>query len=122
MAIFTLRVRDSFEAAHALRSYRGLPETVHGHTWQVEAVLETDQLDAEGMGFDFVAVRGALRALVARFDHQNVNDVAPFDRLSPTTENIARFFFEALQADLPGLAEITLFEGPACSATYRPRG
>jgi 6-pyruvoyltetrahydropterin/6-carboxytetrahydropterin synthase len=122
MAIFTLRVRDSFEAAHALRSYRGLPETVHGHTWQVEAVLETDQLDAEGMGFDFVAVRGALRALVGRFDHQNVNDVAPFDRLSPTTENIARFFFEALQADLPGLVEITLFEGPACSATYRPRG
>lgn len=119
---YLLRVRDTFEAAHHLTSYRGAPEPVHGHTWTVEAQLEAAELDDEGMGFDFVEVRDALRELASRFDHRHVNTVPPFDRTSPTTERIARWFFEELSGRLPGagLAEVTVWEGPACSATYRP--
>lgn len=119
---YLLRVRETFEAAHHLTSYRGTPEPVHGHTWTVEALLEAPELDDEGMGFDFVEVRGALRELAGRFDHGDVNAVPPFDRTSPTTERIARWFFEQLAGRLPsaGLAEVTVWEGPACSATYRP--
>lgn len=122
MAIYTLRVRDRFEAAHHLRLYRGAPEPVHGHSWTVEVVLETDRLDAEGMGFDFVEVRRALRELASRFDHGDVNAVPPFDRLSPTTEHLATWFFERLLERLPaaGVAAVTVWEGPDCAATYRP--
>jgi 6-pyruvoyltetrahydropterin/6-carboxytetrahydropterin synthase len=122
MATYSLIVRDRFEAAHALRSYRGLPETVHGHSWRVEVMLETAELDEEGMGFDFVEIRRALRELVSRFDHRDINAEPPFDRLSPTTEHLARFFHEEMLRSLPGapLVATTVWEGPDCSATYRP--
>jgi 6-pyruvoyltetrahydropterin/6-carboxytetrahydropterin synthase len=122
MPSYVLRVRAGFEAAHHLTFYKGAPEPNHGHSWQVEATLATDALDGEGMAFDFVAVRAALAELTARLDHRDLNTVPPFDTLSPTTERIAGWFFDGLKARLPGapLAEVTVWEGPACSATYRP--
>lgn len=122
MATYRLRVIARFEAAHHLTSYKGSPEAVHGHSWRVEAVLETAELGPEGMAYDFVEVRGALGELATRLDHRHVNTVPPFDRESPTTERIAAWFFEGLRERLPGapLAEVTLWEGPDCSATYRP--
>jgi 6-pyruvoyltetrahydropterin/6-carboxytetrahydropterin synthase len=115
-------VSARFEAAHHLTSYRGAPEPVHGHSWRVEAALLAAALDGEGMGFDFVAVQAALRALAARFDHRDINTVPPFDGESPTTERLAAWFYNALAERLPGapLAEVTVWEGPDCSATYRP--
>ncbi|HEY4565575.1 MAG TPA: 6-carboxytetrahydropterin synthase [Thermoanaerobaculia bacterium] len=122
MPSYTLRVTARFEAAHHLTSYKGAPEPVHGHSWQVEAVLETAALDAEGMAWDFVEVQGALRDLAARLDHRDINTVPPFDRVSPTTERIAAWLFAELKDRLPGapLAAVTLWEGPNCSATFRP--
>lgn len=119
---YLLRVREGFEAAHHLTSYRGRPEAVHGHSWRVEATVATPALDEEGMGFDFVELRAALRELAARFDHGDLNRVPPFDRVSPTTERIAEWFFSELRRRLPEapLAEVTVWEGAACSATYRP--
>jgi 6-pyruvoyltetrahydropterin/6-carboxytetrahydropterin synthase len=119
---YILRVRVRFEAAHHLMSYRGAPEPVHGHSWQVEAVLATPELDGEGMAWDFVEVQGALRELAAKLDHRDVNTVPPFDELSPTTERIAAWFFQGLSERLPAapLAEVTVWEGPDCSATFRP--
>jgi 6-pyruvoyltetrahydropterin/6-carboxytetrahydropterin synthase len=120
--VFTLRVVARFEAAHHLTSYKGAPEPAHGHSWRVEAVLRAGRLDAEGMAFDFVEVQAALRDLAARFDHRDINTVPPFDRESPTTERIAAWFFEELAGKLPAapLAEVTVWEGPDCSATYQP--
>jgi 6-pyruvoyltetrahydropterin/6-carboxytetrahydropterin synthase len=122
VATYTLRVIARFEAAHHLTAYRGAPESTHGHSWRVEAVLEAAELDAEGMAWDFVEVQGALRELAARLDHRDINTVPPFDRESPTTERIAAWFFDGLKTRLPAapLAEITLWEGPDCSATFRP--
>ncbi len=122
MARWTLEVASRFEAAHHLLSYRGAPEAVHGHSWRVVARLETDRLDAEGMAYDFVAVKRALDALASRLDHADLNAVPPFDVESPTTERVAAWFFDGLVDALPGapLAAVTLFEGPDCSATYRP--
>jgi 6-pyruvoyltetrahydropterin/6-carboxytetrahydropterin synthase len=119
---YLLRVTSRFEAAHHLTSYKGAPEPSHGHSWRVEAALAAEDLDGEGMAFDFVEVKGALDELARRLDHRDVNSVPPFDRTSPTTERIAAWFFTELSARLPRapLAEVTVWEGPDCSATYRP--
>jgi 6-pyruvoyltetrahydropterin/6-carboxytetrahydropterin synthase len=120
--VYVLRVVARFEAAHHLTSYKGKPEPNHGHSWRVEAVLATAELDGEGMAFDFVEIKTALQELAARFDHGDVNTVPPFDTVSPTTERIAAWFFDRLAERLPAapLAEVTVWEGPDCSATYRP--
>ena len=122
MASYRLSVRDRFEAAHFLTSYQGRPEVVHGHSWRVEAIFETDRLDDEGMAYDFVAIKRVLGELTARFDHGHINLVAPFDGLSPTTERIAEYFFSELARRLPDapVKEVTVWEGPDCSATYQP--
>jgi 6-pyruvoyltetrahydropterin/6-carboxytetrahydropterin synthase len=122
MPTYLLRVRSRFEAAHHLTSYQGAPEAVHGHSWRVEAALETAELDGEGMAFDFVAVKRALDELAARLDHRHVNSVPPFDQVSPTTERIAAWFFAGLAERLPAapLTAVTVWEGPDCSATYSP--
>ena len=120
MAGYLLRVRSRFEAAHHLTAYRGAPEPTHGHSWTIEAALRASELDDEGMGFDFVAVKAALDELARRFDHRDINTVPPYDARSPTTEHLAAFFFGALREALPGapLFEVTVWEGPDCSATY----
>jgi 6-pyruvoyltetrahydropterin/6-carboxytetrahydropterin synthase len=122
MPEWVLRVNARFEAAHHLTSYKGSPEPVHGHSWRVEATLTASELGTEGMAWDFVEVQKALLDLTARLDHRDINTVPPFDEVSPTTERIAVWFFDGLAARLPGapLAEVTVWEGPDCSATYRP--
>ncbi|MEM6457035.1 MAG: 6-carboxytetrahydropterin synthase [Acidobacteriota bacterium] len=120
MAHYLLRIVDRFEASHRLTSYKGAPEPVHGHSWRVEVVLRAEALDDEGMGFDFIEARAALSALIDRVDHSDLNATPPFDAISPTTEHIARWFCETLQADLPQVrvVEATVWEGPHASATY----
>ncbi|MCB1007772.1 MAG: 6-carboxytetrahydropterin synthase [Acidobacteria bacterium] len=105
-----------------MRSYRGAAEPVHGHSWRVVARLETSGLDEDGLAFDFVEIKRALDDLAGRLDHGEINRVPPFDVESPSTERVAAWFFDELAARLPSapLAAVTLFEGPDCSATYRP--
>jgi 6-pyruvoyltetrahydropterin/6-carboxytetrahydropterin synthase len=122
MPCFRLEVDAAFEAAHHLTAYRGAPESSHGHSWRVTVELEAGELDAEGMAFDFVPVRAALVELAARFDHRDINTVPPFDTRSPTTEHLAIYFCEEMQRRLPRVRvrSTTVWEGPACRATYFP--
>jgi len=125
MPRYILEVAAGFEAAHHLTAYRGAPEPVHGHSWRVVARLATERLNDEGIGFDFVTVRSALRKLAARFDHGDINAVPPFDASSPTTERLAEWFHAELARELgpnAPLEAVTVFEGPDASATYLSGG
>lgn len=122
MARYRVDVHAAFEAAHHLLSYRGAQEPAHGHSWRVSIEIVAAALDGEGMAFDFVAARRELLDLAALFDHRDINTVAPFDTLSPTTERLAEWFCARMKERLPA-AEIrsaTVWEGPNCSATYFP--
>lgn len=116
---YVLRIRASFEAEHHLVSYKGVPETPHGHSWQVEVCLVAEALDREGMAFDFVEVRQQLESLVRPFDRGDLNRLPPFDAVSPTAEHLAAWLLGELRARLPhaGIDAVTVWEGPDCSAT-----
>ncbi len=107
-----LRVRDRFSAAHFLKEYHGKCEKVHGHTFQVEAVVEARELDAAGIGIDFTKIKAALAAILP--DHALLNEVLPFN---PSAENLARHFVAALARDFPVVA-VTVWESDDASATY----
>ena len=124
---YTYRVRTEarFEAAHFLRTYRGATEPVHGHSWVVEAELEADGLDEDGIAADFVSVSKALNELAASLDTTFLNENPPFDEINPTAENVARWFFDQLETrlneDNARLSEIVVHEGPKGKATCRRR-
>jgi len=122
--MFEISVEYAFAAGHALRGYKGKCENVHGHNYKVQLVVGGEQLDSTGLLMDFVDVRRAIKALVERLDHTFLNDIAPFDKLNPSAENIAKYFCDELepQVRVRGLQvqAVTVWETDTTSATYRP--
>lgn len=120
--MYTVRIEARFESAHFLRTYRGIQEPLHGHSYKVEAVLtgRDGGLDADDLAVDFVASRDVLRELATRLDYKCINDVPPFDAINPSAENIARWFHDELSTRLQNdrVRSVTVWEGPFNSATY----
>lgn len=114
----------SFDAAHALRGYDGNCERLHGHRWEVAVCVEGADLDALGLLVDFRAIKAAAQRATAEYDHNTLNDVAPYDAINPSTENIARTIFHAVRAELATLASAThlafvqVHESPTSWAKY----
>lgn len=119
---FIIRVEARFEAAHNLREYKGAAEPLHGHSWKVEAKFKCNALDHENIGIDYVHVEKAIRGLASRFDHKYINEVPPFDKINPTSENIAKWFFEELNKPTvrqkSELSEVVVWEGPEAYVSY----
>lgn len=120
--MYELTVRDHFDAAHALRGYPGECCKLHGHTWDVEVTVQGEQLDGIEILYDFKSLKRDLAAVLADYDHAYLNEVAPFDVLSPTAENLARVVFERLRESVTGpvsVKEVSVWESPVAKVTYR---
>jgi 6-pyruvoyltetrahydropterin/6-carboxytetrahydropterin synthase len=121
--MFEISVEQTFSAGHALRNYRGKCENVHGHNYRVLVTLQGEQLDATGLLVDFVEVKKLINRVVDRLDHQFLNDLAPFDVLNPSAENMAKYFYDEIARGLGQgevrVGEVKLWETDTASATYR---
>src|ERR1700704_3685499 len=89
--MFEVTVEQTFAAAHALRNYKGGWENLHGHNFKVQVVLAGETLDEGGMLVDFIDVKNLMGKVMARLDHQNLNETPPFDVKNPSAENIAQY-------------------------------
>lgn len=95
-SLYTLKVVLDFASAHSLRDYPGDCSRLHGHNWKVETEVCARKLDDVGMALDFKIVRKATKEVADRLDHHYLNEMAPFDVINPTAENIAGYFFQEL--------------------------
>ena len=127
MSRFTVQVEARFESAHFLRSYHGGPEPLHGHSYKVTAEIArlAGDLDREEqLSVYFVTATKDLERIAARLDYKCINDVPPFDKLSPTAENIATWVHAELTAALirhgAEVLAISVWEGPFNSVRYTP--
>jgi len=121
--MFEVSVEETFAAGHSLRNYKGKCENVHGHNYRVEITVEGEDLNHIGLLVDFVDLKRAIRATVAKLDHQYINDIPPFDTVNPSAENMARYFYDDVSAALPPgprIREVKVWETDITSATYRP--
>jgi 6-pyruvoyltetrahydropterin/6-carboxytetrahydropterin synthase len=122
--MFEITVEYSFAAGHALRGYKGKCEHVHGHNYRVQVTVAGEQLNSAGLLMDFLDLRGALEATAERLDHRFLNDLEPFDKLNPSAENLAKYFYESLEPQVQKhglhLESVTVWETDTTSATYRP--
>jgi 6-pyruvoyltetrahydropterin/6-carboxytetrahydropterin synthase len=124
--MYVVSVRAHYDSAHFLRNYKGKCERLHGHHYVVEVALATEHLNPSGLAFDFVDVKRHLRELADWLDHQNINDLPPFDEIESSAENQARFFFDELKRRIPGdMADALLYtrvwETPTQWAQYSER-
>jgi 6-pyruvoyltetrahydropterin/6-carboxytetrahydropterin synthase len=124
--MFEISVEQTFAAGHALRNYKGRCENVHGHNFRVQVKIEGERLDDTGLLVDFIDVKGLMRGVIDRLDHQFLNEIAPFDVKNPSAENIAEYFHEEMTRGLTAtpvpvrIREVTVWETDIQSATYRP--
>jgi len=119
--VYALTVRASFAAAHRLREYEGNCERLHGHNWQVEVTVASEVLDDRGIALDFRAIKSAVNDLLAGLDHRYLNEVSPFDRLNPSSENLARYLFEEMEKKVPPparMARVAVWESEDARAEY----
>ena len=121
---FALEVECEFAAAHAI-ILMGERERLHGHNWRVVVSVAGERLDGEELLCDFHAVERMLAAVVAPFRDGNLNETAPFDRINPTAEALARHIAAELAAALARaipavhLEWVRVTEAPRCTAVVR---
>ncbi|MFA4859091.1 MAG: 6-carboxytetrahydropterin synthase QueD [Candidatus Margulisiibacteriota bacterium] len=118
--MFELTVDASFDAAHALRKYKGQCENLHGHTWKVQISLKGKKLNHLGLMVDFREIKAKLSAVVEQLDHTNLNNLAPFKKINPSSENVAQWIYGQLKRKLPQLCKVSVSETPGSLASYLP--
>ncbi|MCU1234807.1 MAG: hypothetical protein JWP63_2774 [Candidatus Solibacter sp.] len=96
----------------------------HGHNYVVEVSLVGDPDPVTGMVLDLKELKEILtREIVEPYDHRFLNyEVPPFDRVIPTTENIARDIWQRLDPRLTGerhkLHSVRVWETPDLYVDY----
>jgi 6-pyruvoyltetrahydropterin/6-carboxytetrahydropterin synthase len=122
--MYKLTVESHFDAAHALRGYKGRCENTHGHRFRVVAHFTARHLDDVGLGCDFTELKKHLNEVLSRFDHTNLSETPPFDTLNPSSENLAATIFKLLKESAAALPvkiySVEVWESPDAGAEYRP--
>jgi 6-pyruvoyltetrahydropterin/6-carboxytetrahydropterin synthase len=123
--MFEVSVDRTFAAGHALRNYKGKCENVHGHNYRVQITVQGEQLDSTGLLVDFLDLKRLTDEVIAYLDHRFMNDLAPFDVLNPSAENIAKYFHDRVSAGFRSeaaarISEVRVWETDTSSAVYRP--
>jgi len=99
-----------FDAAHSLPGYQGKCANMHGHTYQVEMVVE-GPVGQDGFVMDFYRLKKILAAALKELDHGCLNELMP----NPTAEKIAEWICSRLNQELAGspirLVSLKLWEG-----------
>jgi 6-pyruvoyltetrahydropterin/6-carboxytetrahydropterin synthase len=96
----------------------------HGHNYVLEVSLEGQPDPVTGMVFDLKELKEILnREVVEPYDHRFLNyEVAPFDRVVPTVENIACDIWRRLEPKLNRagrrLASVRVYETPDLYVEY----
>jgi len=121
--MYQVSVEGHFDAAHYLRDYGGKCENLHGHRFKVVVSLKATKLNEIGLAYDFVELKRHLSEVLTRFDHTSLNDVPPFDKLNPSSENIAVTIYDQLKGRFSGgisLSNVEVWESPQSWVTYNP--
>ncbi|MDD5585564.1 MAG: 6-carboxytetrahydropterin synthase QueD [Alphaproteobacteria bacterium] len=120
--MYELKIVTSFAAAHRLINYRGNCENLHGHNWKVEVLVTAKDLDEAGLGIDFRILKQETDDLLKLLDHKYLNELPPFLKVSPSSENIARYVYEELSRKLNNenvsVKMVTIWESDTASASY----
>ena len=118
--MFEIPVRDHIASAHQLHGYDGPCKDMHGHTWKVEMVVCGDRLDEVGLLADFKVLKAKLKQVLMPLDHVVLNDLPEFKGINPSTENLARHIYRALNTNCAPLRlkHVQVWESDTASVIY----
>lgn len=108
-----------YELKHQFRieSARFLPQlpaghpcrNMHGHSFLITILMRSRELDNKvGWLMDFNEVSKRVRKVLDPLDHKVLNEIPGLE--NPTSEHLARYLFERLEPQLPGLQRVFVKE------------
>lgn len=121
--VWRLTVRAEFCASHALRHYQGKCESMHGHNFHVEVMVEGDKLteDTELL-VDFKTLKRDLNQVLDTLDHKDLNSTPQFSVKNPSSENIAQYIYKSMKPMVEAcgvrMHSVSVSEKSAQSACY----
>lgn len=126
--MFALKVKTRFSGAHQLAMVGQKCENLHGHNWHVEVCVTGENLNSAGVLADFGDIKKAVRKVVDReLDHKYLNDLEMFKGKQPTSERIAAYIAQRVQALLDEsldenvkVSSVMAWESDDACATYMP--
>ncbi len=105
-----------FAAAHRLPRIEGPCFNLHGHNYTLRVTVRGAPNPATGLIIDFDVLDKIVRERVlSKCDHKYLNDFID----NPSCEEILRWIWPLLEAELPALYELELNEMPRFSAKLR---
>jgi 6-pyruvoyl-tetrahydropterin synthase len=128
--MYSVCVRDHFMIAHSFRgAVFGPAQRLHGATYVVDVEFRRPELDADGIVVDIGKAGDTLKALLAKLNFQNLDDLPAFSGRNTTTEFMARVIFAGMadaiargelgpNADGIESAKVTLHESHVAWASY----
>lgn len=132
--MFLITRKAEFSASHRLarpdwsdeknQEVFGLESQTHGHNYILEVTVSGQVDPAHGMIMDLKELKDIINdEVVEPWDHRHLNhEAAPFDRVIPTTENLAaevwRRLAPKIDTDHARLHSIRLYETPDLYVDY----
>lgn len=120
--MFDVEIRRTFSAAHQLRGYDGDCRNLHGHNYNVIAVVRTDTLNEIGIALDFKRLKAALDSILAGYDHKNLSELPEYAEVNPTSEIMAMHIYQRLSGllndDAVKVRSIRVEESANSAVTY----
>jgi len=129
--MFELTIKGDIASAHFIEGYKGPCQHLHGHTYNIEITIKSEQLNKIGMIADFSQLKSSFKEFLNHMDHACLNDLDFFKENSPTAEMIAKYVYSEFSAILDNfkdeqtgeakslrLDRVRVFESDLTSATY----
>ncbi len=120
--MYELKVVTHFAAAHRLTMVGEKCENLHGHNWKIEVYVTGEKLDQAGVLLDFGVIKENVAQIMSTLDHKYLNELEPFQKNPPSSENIACFVAHQLQKRFDDSAvrvsRVTAWESENSGATY----
>ena len=126
--MFELKVKTRFAGAHQLTMVGQKCENLHGHNWHIEVCVKGEKLNSAGVLLDFGDIKKAVKEVVkGHLDHKFLNELEIFNSMQPTSERIAVYIAQKVQAILDQdtnkdvkVSKVMAWESDDACATYFP--
>ena len=120
--MYELKIVSQVAAAHQLREFQGKCEQLHGQNWKIEVYVTGDTLGEDGLLIDFGLIKKDTKKVLGELDHKFLNELEPFKKENPSSENIARYIYESishtLNNDAIRISKVSAWESDTACATY----
>ena len=122
--MYKLGVKKDFIAQHFLTGGDwGSENQKHSHHYRLEVQLKGRTLDNHGYLVDILKITEDLERLVSYYKDKTLNELAEFNGINPSIENLARISYQFLQQSFPSTGQaglrVKVWEDDAAWVTYR---